>query len=74
MVAMTSSTAQQRSRRRPIIRWTIIATVLMPVLAGLFHTSDTSYAYVLGYTFGVIAPIAIIAILIILIIRWIRSR
>lgn len=63
-----------RQKRRPIIRWIIIATVLLPVLAGLFHAADVSYAYVLGFTFGITAPIAILAILVVMLTRWIATR
>ncbi|RUQ19837.1 hypothetical protein [Kocuria sp. HSID16901] len=61
-------------KRRPIIRWIIIATLLLPILAGLFHAEDVSYPYVAGFAFGTIVPIAILAILTVMLTRWVATR
>lgn len=75
MTRPASATSQPGQRkRRPIIRWIIIATVLLPVLAGLFHAADVTYAYVFGFTFGITAPIAILAILAVMLTRWIAAK
>ena len=58
-----------RRKRRPII-----ATILLPILAGLFHAADITYAYVFGFTLGITAPIAILAILTVMLTRWIAAK
>lgn len=63
-----------KQKRRPIIRWIIIATILLPILAGLFHAADLTYAYVVGFTLGITAPIAILAILAVMLTRWIAAK
>jgi hypothetical protein len=63
-----------KQNRRPIIRWIIIATILLPILVGLFHAADVSYAYVFGFTLGITAPIAILAILAVTLTRWIAAK
>jgi uncharacterized integral membrane protein len=75
MTRPASAMSQPRKRkRRPIIRWIIIATILLPILVGLFHAADVSYAYVFGFAFGITAPMAILAILAVMLTRWIAAK